>query len=139
MRNIILRAIMILVLFVSLAGCGGGGGLASIQGYVKDFSFNNLEGVKVDVGGKVQAVTNEYGFFRTTQFPLGTYTMTFTKDGYWTLSSSVTFDQAGDFYFNNPIRLSKINNQTGTIVNPSFIMDIGKYNNPHITVNADTF
>jgi hypothetical protein len=90
----------------------------------------------VDVGGKAQAVTDAFGFFQTPQFPVGTYTMSFTKDGYWTLNASVSFNQAGSFRFNDTIRLSKITSGTGATVDPSFIMDLDMDNNPHITVNA---
>lgn len=130
--------LLLLLILLSLIGCGGssGGGSASISGQVADFSYNNLEGVKIDVGGKATAITDYWGEFQTGTFPLGTYKMSFTKDGYWTRSFDVTFSQAGNYGFTDKIRLNKVTDQLGAVEEPSFIRDLSS-TEKQLTINAN--
>ena len=132
--------LLLLLLILSTIGCGSsgskGGGSASISGQVRTFHNSALEGVKIDVGGKATAITNYWGEFQTGTFPLGTYKMSFTKDGYWTLSFDVTFNQAGSYVFKDSIRLNKVTSELGLVEEPSFIRDLSS-TEKQLTINAN--
>ncbi len=124
-------------LIFALIGCGdSGGGTVTISGYVRDFSYSYtyLEGVKVDIGGKVQAITNSSGYFQTPEFPTGTYTVSFVKNGYRTYSFSVFFDQPGDFQFSTNIYISSTTYGSGIFESPSFIRDLN--NNTQLIIDT---
>ena len=133
----ILQWMMLLLFVISLIGCSNRDKTryATISGRVVNPSGSYLEGVKIDVGGKAQAISDQWGEFTSGQFPLGTYVMSFSKEGYWTLSFPVTFDISGNLYFNNTINLSIVISGEGTVEDPALIKDYGS--NTRVTINAN--
>lgn len=71
----------------NLAVIAVGGGGANLSGYVTDNTGLAIQGVSVKVLG-YSATTNSSGYYGLSDLPVGTYTVTFSKSGYQTVTKS---------------------------------------------------
>ncbi len=108
-KKVSLLVLSLLFFSVSLIGCGGGGGgsnkKATVRGYVKDYDYQAISDVKVEIGNATATRTDANGYFITPKFPAGTYTVTFSKQGYVIKSFKIAFTP-GDWQFNDSISLN---------------------------------